>query len=145
MLMSTVYVAGPGGPVNGPIWLVLHGKAFPADGWDDFVVVVLGWWTAALERLISGSSRREIVDFMDGPYEVELAASDRDVLRIETKRRDEDRGYSHVVDGDMKQVVSQVACQARRVLAECRRLDWWSGDADALRASLQSLEAFNTE
>jgi len=62
--------ARAGGPVTGNLWLVIDGHEFPSHGWNDFVVVVMGWFAAALVPLFRGASTRESVSFMDGPYSV---------------------------------------------------------------------------
>ena len=55
------------GPATGGIWLVTGGSEFPRAGWNDFIVVVLGWWSSAILRLLENNSGMERVHFMDGP------------------------------------------------------------------------------
>ena len=55
------------GPAIAGIWLVTGGAEFPRAGWNDFVVVVLGWWSSAILRLLENNSGMERVHFMDGP------------------------------------------------------------------------------
>ena len=63
----------PRGSATGNIWLVIGGCEFPALQWNDFVVVILGWWVESLLRLLRNSSTKETVNFMDGPYVVEVS------------------------------------------------------------------------
>ena len=39
-------------------------------GCNDFVAIVLAWWAAPLLRLFRGTSAKELVSFIDGPYTV---------------------------------------------------------------------------
>ena len=60
------------GPALGNIRLVINDCEFPTANWNDFVVIVLGWWGASLLSLLNNDSTRETVRFMDGQYAVEL-------------------------------------------------------------------------
>jgi hypothetical protein len=53
----------PGRPATGNIWLVINGRDFPAPQWNDFIVVILGWWAESLLRLLRNSSTKETVHF----------------------------------------------------------------------------------
>ena len=42
-------------------------RQFPEADWNDFVVVIAGWWITAMEQLGRGRAKVEL-RFMDGPY-----------------------------------------------------------------------------
>lgn len=58
-----------GGRVTCPIWIEVDGNPFPEEGWDDFSVVLLGWWITAA----SSGDVTSCFLFMDGPFRFELS------------------------------------------------------------------------
>jgi hypothetical protein len=56
------------GSIIGRIWFAAGADAFPAAGWSDFVVVVLGWWIGQLLDLRKGRNDHLEFRFMDGPF-----------------------------------------------------------------------------
>jgi hypothetical protein len=52
-----------------PIYWQIDAKYYPCYLWDDFVIIVVGWWLVSTTKLWEGSSFEEL-DFMDGPYSV---------------------------------------------------------------------------
>lgn len=61
--------------VTGGLWISLGGIDFPEQDWNDFVVVVLGWWNENILSFLSGDSHKCRCDFMDGPYSFEIKDS----------------------------------------------------------------------
>ncbi len=49
-------------------WLLFHNQPFPAEGWDDFAVVVLSALLEAVERVLAGGQATEFVHLMEGPF-----------------------------------------------------------------------------
>src|ERR1043166_5263640 len=60
------------GNVTGVIYVELESGAFPAKGWSDFPVIILGWWTEALLQLEVPARREVKWRFMDGPKALTL-------------------------------------------------------------------------
>jgi hypothetical protein len=56
------------GKIVGEIFVTGEEIHFPERGWNDFPVIVLGWWLTALQRPPTGLGV-QIFRFMDGPYE----------------------------------------------------------------------------
>ncbi len=130
----------PLGPVTAGIWLATGVSAFPMVGWSDFVVVVLGWWVAAILRLLRGESGMERVHFMDGPYAVEISMSDSRKLHF---RMFSGPGGGREVafgESDVERFTCELLDQSRKALDECRLQGWWSADADELTSHLQKLD-----
>jgi hypothetical protein len=78
---STVRL-GTRGPSTGDLWITLGGAAFPGPRWNDFVVVILGAWCAAVLRIVRSGSTMEEVYFMEGPYSVELSPAEKGELHL---------------------------------------------------------------
>jgi hypothetical protein len=127
------------GPATAGIWLVIGGCEFPSAGWNDFVVVVLGWWSDAILRLLKNNSGRERVHFMDGPYSVEISKTQSQTLHLRMFAGPS--GGREVAEGeaDIKRFVSELAAQSRQLLDECRRREWWSPAAETLASHLHDL------
>jgi hypothetical protein len=126
----------PRGPAIAGIWLVTESGAFPAAGWSDFIVVVLGWWATALLKIIHDSSIREHVPFMDGPHAVEVSLSSG-MLHFRLISRDCDVGTGEAA---LNPFASALISQSRKVLHACRLREWWSADAHTLESVLPDLE-----
>ena len=112
---------------------------FPMDGWDDFVVVILGWWVVALLRLLRGDSERETVPFMEGPYAVELEITEGGILCISTMDQSKRTAESLVGSCGVLDSIAGIISQSQAVLDACRRQSWWSTDAETLESSLAEL------
>jgi hypothetical protein len=120
------------GPATGVVWLAIGHVAFPTAGWNDFVVVILGWWAKAVLQLLRGTSKREEVNFMDGPYLVEVSVvspNEWEMRLFETGRAKHKRGGDTV---DPSVLAESIVSAAESVLAACRERNYWSADADAL-------------
>lgn len=48
---------------------------FPEAGWNDCVLVVLGWWCSAILGIVRGSSDHTKLQFMEGPFAFHIARS----------------------------------------------------------------------
>src|SRR5689334_4734917 len=110
----------PQGPAIAGIWFVTGGAEFPMAGWNDFVVVVLGWWLAAILRLLHNHSRSERVHFMDGPYAVEVCKAQRGRLRLTMFAGPSGGREVAVGEADATHFIGDLATQARKVLNECK-------------------------
>ena len=87
------------GSVTGVVYFDFGGRRqFPAAGWSDFVIVVVSWWLAALDRISQGGVETEL-HFMDGPYWIVIAAQTgaKLLLRCSENRRDAEAIYEVIV------------------------------------------------
>jgi hypothetical protein len=113
--------ARAGAAATANLWLVIDGREFPSRGWNDVVVVVLSWWATALLRLFHGTSTQERVNFMDGPYTVEVSGPLAGMLRF---RALEGSGRTHETalgGAPAVEFATSVIAQGRQVLEACRR------------------------
>ena len=144
-MTSTFLIANPNsvktrsnGPALADIRLVINGRDFPSHDWNDFVVVVLGWWAHALVRLLGNVGAKETVNFMDGPYAVEIVCASPEILRFHVRGGglENEVGVGEALIGPF---IQELIVQSRGVLDECKRQNWWSKDADILLSSLEAL------
>ena len=109
-------------------------------GWNDFIVVVLDWWAAAILRLLHNDNGRERVHFMDGPYAVELSQSSSGKLQLRMCVGASGGREVAVGEADVRRFVGELSTQSRQLLEECRLRGWWSLDAEGLASHLQDLD-----
>jgi len=127
------------GLVTAGIWLRMSLRDFPAPGWDDFVVVVLGWWADVSVQLLRGGLSTARVDFMDGPYHVEitpLAPNEWHLLLVESRVS---RQIEEAVRVDAGQLVASLIAASARILTTCQQRGWESRDSQRLAALLPML------
>lgn len=65
--------------ITGVISLGLGEAYFPSMYWNDFIDVLLGWWSDALLKMYEGSESRDCL-FMDGSYHFKLRKQPDDRL-----------------------------------------------------------------
>lgn len=130
---------GSVGPDTGEIWFVLDGVAFPQEGWNDFVVVVLCAWTSALVRIVRGASTHERVSFFEGPYSVELTKSEDGSLLIEGRGGDHG-GVRARGSAACEEIGRETLKHARGLLNSCTRRGRMTRDAEALRWEMAALD-----
>ena len=56
------------GAVLGLISIQIHEHIFPESNWNDFIVVVLNWWTKEIVSLCLENQDKAVCEFMDGPF-----------------------------------------------------------------------------
>jgi hypothetical protein len=128
------------GAITANICLRLGEHEFPARNWNDFAVVISEWWASALQRLLEGNSSRELVDFMDGPYAVEITATSSGELSFRTLRgvnRETQVTSCQGVPATL--FIQDFIGQARDLLRACERQNYWTDDVKGLQASLNLL------
>jgi len=129
--------AGSVSPATGAVWIAWDGVAFPSEGWDDFVVVILDAWASALLNLLRSRSEREEVHFMEGPYSVDVTRASESVFQVcAIERR---RGLHASVAADARILVQSVIAAVESVLAACRAAHIGSAEVDRLSAALPLL------
>lgn len=128
------------GLVYGGLHIQLDERRFPDLGWTDFVVVVLAWWCRALARVLEGEQSPVEVRFMEGPYLVMIGPMSGQTLRLELVEAGKNRRVLCEADVLSDPLVKSVLASAESTIAECRKRDWWSKDADELVDALAVLK-----
>jgi hypothetical protein len=125
------------GPATGDIALVLGDIAFPAEAWNDFVLVVLEAWLSALTRILRHLSDAERVHFMEGPYSVDITRLSKGAIQVRALQRpNQPRAVAEVMPIAL---VKDAIAAADGVVAFCRMHDHSSTDLDRLKTALAVL------
>jgi hypothetical protein len=131
-------------PATGKIHVRFGDVAFPDTDWDDFVVVVLGWWLEEIRNLIWGGSGAQMW-FMDGPFIVTLEPIpqvDRWRATAKFSGATSTAPYGEFpvgVEISPGELIASLARAARTVLTECNRRGVNSLDVQNLAAGLDAL------
>jgi hypothetical protein len=124
--------------ITGPLFLELGGSAFPAPGWNDFPVVILGWWIRAVLEL-QGTGAACCCRFMDGPFEFEVKrAGPVWELRL-VERRVATVQVLRVERVSPAEVLLAIHAAADALLKVCKERSWSSRDVDELQAARNAL------
>jgi hypothetical protein len=130
---TTTITRSGSGVVTGVVFLDLGSKQFPGPGWNDFVVVVLGWWLEATLQVLRGPSTKATLRFMDGPYRVEIER----IGPVECHLRcvDEHGAGSTSAEwtGPFGAIADSLYSAAKAVDRACFESGWKSEDIDRLR------------
>jgi hypothetical protein len=120
------------GSITGILHFSFGDNHFPGLGWSDFVLVILGWWIAALRS----NDRNILLEFMDGPYRLRVTRSDDAATLdcIESRQQDVVSFSTRVRFLDLRKQVEEVA---QKATAACRTQNWDSDDLRALARSLR--------
>jgi hypothetical protein len=128
---STTLHQGKMGSVTGVVYFDFGSVGqFPMFRWNDFVVVVLTWWMAALEELNLGSEQA-CFRFMDGPYWITGIAQGQNILL----RCTEDRvgaGVLYEVVVALKDLRRELTSFSSQLLRACTQAGIQSEDLDDL-------------
>jgi hypothetical protein len=124
------------GSITGVVYFDFgSGRQFPAAGWNDFVVVVSGWWLAAVHDLDRGSVE-SVLHFMDGPYWINAVADGPRVLLRCTGGRAHSEVLHYEVLVEMEELRHKLTAFAMQVSKACTKANIKSADLDGLRTQL---------
>jgi hypothetical protein len=139
------------GAITGEVSVSADGVRFPDADWNDFVVVVLGWWAEKCASMLSGS-RREELWFMDGPYILDVEAISEDVWSVRYKRWRSSASTSTIESESVAELPNgleveasvfarNVKSTAGAVLNECHQRGWTTPDLETLRRRYDTLRS----
>ena len=123
----------------GEIWLRVDGLAFPAEGWTDFVVVVLGWWADAAAELLTGNAGPIEVNFMDGPYRARVRVHAESGWNLDLVERGRSLMVLRSAVVDRRLLSLSIIEASERVLERCLKNGWVSTDTARLEVALRRL------
>lgn len=115
------------GNVTGLVCLRVGEEHFPDSQWNDFPIIVLGWWIAGLLEIVQGQADTFEGRFMDGPYSFIVDAVHG--FRADMALCAPQMRVNQAIDFRAL-VVSAVAAGAQ--LAHAARINGWS-NADLVR------------
>jgi len=128
------------GLVYGGPHIQLDEQRFPNLGWTDLIVVVLAWWCRALARTLEGEREPIEVRFMEGPYLAMIGPANGDAMHLELVEAGLVRRVHGEADVLSELLITSVLIAAATAVAECKRRDWWSMDADELVDAMTALK-----
>jgi len=123
--------------ITGVIFFDLGGYQFPEKGWNDFIVVVLSWWLAALENIISGSADNEVLRFMDGNLYVVVKSLDGGLCQLECFDGGAGGNKEFSVQYCLAEVISAVLDFAKMVESVCSNNGWVTDDIRELKVAIK--------
>jgi hypothetical protein len=132
--LSDLYLSKGKHPnIHGTIFFEINDFKFPDAQWDDFVVVILGWWIKSLyEAHQSGESQTKL-SFMDGPLEVSVKLGNN-ISQLKFVRR---RGETNEVIGkatiDYDELMSKLIDIAQKIIAKAEQNKWETTDLETLK------------
>ncbi len=126
------------GSITGVVFWTVNGQNFPDDTWNDFVIVVLGWWTTAVVRLLDGTSVSETMDFMDGPYGVVCNRVGKSVECQFVERRTEMRLLASW-SGGTRELGCAIFQAVKSILRACHERGWADADIQLLENRVNAL------
>ncbi len=126
------------GSISGVLAVEVNGRWFPERDWNDFPVVVLGWWLQSWRQVAQGSSAS--FRFMDGPYS--FAAywqGNRLCLALQDEHKN---GADPELVGALspETVGRAIESAAAAVLRACHHAGWSGADVDTLKRELAPAE-----
>lgn len=127
-------------PVVCPIVIGLGGAWFPHRDWDDHALVMLDWWLQRLAVLRDKCRAVVDLDFMDGPFKVQVERTDVSLLEIRCIERTATGSITRLEGAcTLSELESEIVTAARKVLAGVRRASLWNEGCSKLAAFLDRL------
>lgn len=112
---------------------------FPEKGWNDVIVVVLGWWLSSLENIVVGRSDRGEFRFMDGPLYIRINKLKNGSCRVECLDKGVDESIEYSGCYQFEEVLESVLDAAKSTSYDCSQLGWNSDDVDKLNSLIAKL------
>lgn len=119
--------------VTGTVFFEFGAFQFPERNWNDFVVVILGWWLDATTKLMAAGEGETELYFMDGPYSLRISiVGDSFIVR---RGRDEvvTEGEPFELEVDALTFLQAIRDASTSVLTACASRAWATADIEALR------------
>lgn len=102
----------------GKIYIEIDGVYFPDEDWFDVVSSVLDMWMNSIIEFIVEKKEQCTLYFMDGPYEIQLCAYEKNNISIICKEQDGEMYVNEIVDFNM--FVNMLLNCVSVFLEECR-------------------------
>jgi hypothetical protein len=122
---------GRTGSITGPVYLRFEGGAYPDEGWNDFPVVILGWWLQGITTLVTGEGESFSGRFMDGPYEFTVRRLTAQEAEISWRS-----SQTPPRTIDVPVLLQSMAAAGASVVLACRSNGWQGADVEALERAV---------
>jgi hypothetical protein len=123
------------GAVTGRIFFRTDFEAFPDDSWNDFVLVILRWWSEAVAALKDRGSDETELAFMDGPFVVRLRRHGDEEYAADFIDRSRNRVLGHATV-QLPDLTQNIVDAAELALRFSEQTTAGAADAEALRGAL---------
>lgn len=129
------------GHVHGLLCIQVEELKFPSADWNDFVVVVLGWWCRACHELIGTDNGPLEVPFMDGPYRVQMQRHEKQSIDLRLiENRSSGSVVRHHAQVSAHVLLESAVAAAAMTVSQCQARQWSSRDIDELADAVKSLK-----
>jgi hypothetical protein len=126
------------GSILGVVYWQWKSETFPDSNWDDFIVVILGWWVQNIAKLASRTSDAAEMSFMDGPYKV-LCERRGDLLFCQFVERRPEENVLATCSVTIDDLSASMLDAAKTVLVFCQRNGICNADVELLDQEISNL------
>ena len=127
--------------IFGNIYLNSAYRYFPEKDWNDFVVIILGWWIDSLAKLHSNQSSEEIFNFMDGSYAFLIKKIDTKLCHLIFYDTGNDVVIEEIINSSFKKISESIFMSACRLEEYCLNRNWIDDD---IRELLRSIKKYKS-
>jgi hypothetical protein len=121
------------GAITGVICLKTESAAFPDPSWNDFPVILLGWWFEALSSLRKTKAKTASCRFMDGPFYFDVRRVDSR-LAIQCFRQRKPRDILVLeATSEERSFLAGLAAHGEQLLVLCANNGWAAEEINLLR------------
>jgi hypothetical protein len=133
-------------PIVCPIAIKLGEIWFPHECWDDFALVILDWWIQRVVGLCRGDTTSAKLDFMDGPFEIDVQLAGESSLEIRCLERKASGSTVRATGScSLAEFESEIVTAARNVLAGVQKAGMWNEACTKLQAFLDQAFPLQTQ
>ena len=113
--------------VTGSISIQADDIFFPEQDWNDFVIIILGWWIKGAYSLLSGDLNTCTNSFMDGPYEFDFHKKGA-LWKIILKQRRRDIKVIYEMQENPSLIIKDLLEVSNKVIQQSIISDWKDAD-----------------
>lgn len=135
ILSANSIIQEKSGKVTGTIYWDVEGSCFPDTSWNDFIIIIINWWTDAICRIINHQSLTEAFDFMDGPYFIKCRVKNDCICLTFNARKLNTINYSCIWKGRASDLGKEIHAVGKKALRVCYRNQYMNDDIALLEKS----------
>lgn len=131
-VLPETFVGAQSELVTGTVFVKVDSYNFPEATWNDFVVIVLGWWLGKVADLQAGTINTCRCRFMDGPFWFDIESLSSGLWKI--RFIDDRRNEVCEAEGNFEpqSVIKNLLQATDSVIKECNERRWTSDDLETL-------------
>lgn len=124
--------------ITSRICLDIDDFQFPDAKWNDFVVVILGWWLRETLSLLNGNQEEISCNFMDGPFVFKIKNTGETFLLKLFTDKDSDSIFESNINKEI--YLESLLSSAQSVILKCENNNWSSDDIKELKYQIKLLK-----